>query len=56
MLILSRRRNEDVIITTPSGEKVLVRIIDIRGDKVRIGFHADERIEIMRRELLEETR
>lgn len=53
MLVLSRQRDEDVIITTKSGERIIVTIVDIRGDKVRLGFTADESVAIHRREVQE---
>ena len=33
MLVLSRQRDESIVI----GDKVVVTIVDIRGDKVRLG-------------------
>lgn len=53
MLVLSRQRDQDVIITTKSGERIIVTIVDIRGDKVRMGFTADESVAIHRREVQE---
>lgn len=50
MLVLSRQRDEAVIIG--EGENaVRVQIIDIRGDKVRLGFDAPKTIPIHREEV-----
>lgn len=49
MLILSRQRDEDVLI----GEDIIVTVVDIRGDKVRLGFAAPESVRIDRREVRE---
>ena len=37
MLVLSRHRDESIMI----GESIEVRIVDVRGDKVRIGINAE---------------
>ncbi|MEN6497373.1 MAG: carbon storage regulator, partial [Thermoguttaceae bacterium] len=34
MLVLSRQRDESIII----GDNIVVTIVDIRGDKVRLGI------------------
>lgn len=49
MLVLSRHRDESIVI----GEKgdVKVTIIDIRGDKVRIGIEAPETVPVHRQEV-----
>ena len=36
MLVLSRHRNESIII----GNDIIITVIDIRGDKVRLGIEA----------------
>lgn len=47
MLILSRKIDEDIVI----GGNVVVRVVDIRGDKVRIGITAPQGVEIHRSEV-----
>jgi carbon storage regulator len=47
MLVLSRRINTEVLI----GDNVTVRVIDIKGDVVRLGFTAPRDIAIFRREV-----
>ena len=48
MLVLSRHRDERIHI----GNDVVLTIIEIRGDKVRVGIEAPEDVKIYRDELL----
>jgi carbon storage regulator len=52
MLVLSRRRDESIVI----GEDIEIIIVDIRGDKVRIGIDAPTTICVHRKELREAIR
>lgn len=47
MLVLSRKHNEVILI----GDKIEVRVVDIRGDKVRLGISAPSGIVIDRLEV-----
>ena len=47
MLVLSRQRDESIII----GDNVVITIVDIRGDKVRLGIEAPEEIPVHRQEV-----
>jgi carbon storage regulator len=49
MLVLSRQKDESIII----GDNVEVTIVDIRGDKVRLGITAPKEIPVHRREVYE---
>jgi len=49
MLVLSRQRDESIMI----GDKVVITIVDIRGDKVRLGIQAPEEIPVHRQEVYE---
>lgn len=49
MLVLSRQRDESIII----GDNVTVTVVDIRGDKVRLGIQAPQEIPVHRREVYE---
>ena len=49
MLIVSRKKNESILIQN----NIEVVVLDIQGDKVRIGIEAPNDIKIMRSELLE---
>jgi carbon storage regulator CsrA len=51
-LCLSRRVGEDVIIQL-GGEVVVVRVIELRSGKARLGFHAPKHVKIDRREIFE---
>lgn len=47
MLVLSRQRDESIII----GDNIVVTIVDIRGDKVRLGIDAPTEVPVHRREV-----
>ncbi len=47
MLVLSRQRDESIVI----GDDVVVTIVDIRGDKVRLGIDAPREIPVHRQEV-----
>ncbi len=47
MLVLSRQRDESIII----GDNIVITIVDIRGDKVRIGINAPTDIPVHRQEV-----
>ena len=47
MLVLSRNRDESIMI----GDDVVVTIVDIRGDKVRLGIDAPQDIPVHRQEV-----
>ncbi len=49
MLVLSRQRDESIII----GDNVVITIVDIRGDKVKLGIEAPREISVHRREVYE---
>ncbi len=49
MLVLSRRKDESIMI----GDDVEITIVDIRGDKVRLGITAPKTIPVHRREVYE---
>ena len=47
MLVLSRQKDESIVI----GDNVEITIVDIRGDKVRLGITAPKEIPVHRREI-----
>lgn len=47
MLVLSRQRDETIMI----GDDVEITIVDIRGDKVRLGINAPRHIQVHRKEV-----
>lgn len=53
MLVLSRHRDESIIIPVPGGPRLRITVIDIRGDKVRIGVEAPPDVPVDREEIYE---
>lgn len=49
MLVLSRHENESIII----GDDIKITVIDIRGDKVRLGISAPTNVPVHRQEVYE---
>lgn len=49
MLVLSRQRDETIMI----GDAVEITIVDIRGDKVRLGINAPAQVAVHRKEVYE---
>ncbi len=49
MLVLSRKKNESIIIN----DNITVTVIEIRGDKVRLGIEAPKHVTVHRREVYE---
>lgn len=49
MLVLSRQRDESIMI----GDDIVITIVDIRGDKVRLGIEAPKEIPVHRQEVYE---
>jgi carbon storage regulator len=52
MLVLSRQRDETIMI----GDEIEITVVDIRGDKVRLGINAPTRIAVHRKEVYEAIR
>ncbi|WP_060205267.1 carbon storage regulator CsrA [Sporosarcina koreensis] len=49
MLVLSRKTNETIKI----GDDIEIRILEVKGDTIRIGIEAPENIDILRGELVQ---
>jgi carbon storage regulator len=49
MLVLSRQRDESIII----GDNVVVTVVDVRGDKVKLGITAPREVSVHRQEVYE---
>ena len=47
MLVLSRKKNESIVINND----ITVTVVEIRGDKVRLGIEAPKEIPVHRREV-----
>ena len=51
MLVLSRLEGQVITI----GDTIRVTIVEVRGDKVRVGIDAPRDVQVMRAEVLEKT-
>ena len=47
MLVLSRKKNESIVID----DTIIVTVVEIRGDKVRLGIQAPKEIPVHRSEV-----
>lgn len=47
MLVLSRKKDESIVI----GENIIITIVDVRGDKVRLGIDAPASVPVHRQEI-----
>ncbi|MBI1312751.1 carbon storage regulator CsrA [bacterium] len=47
MLVLTRRKNERIRI----GESIVITVVEVRGDKVRIGIEAPKDVPVHREEV-----
>lgn len=52
MLVLSRQKDESIVIGD-GDDKVVITIVDVRGDKVRLGITAPRKIPVHRKEIYE---
>ncbi len=56
MPVLNRRVRQEVIIRVPGRDKpILVSLLSVTGKSAALGFAAEEDIEIMRKELVDEA-
>jgi carbon storage regulator len=51
MLVLSRQLNETIDVTHPDGSRTQFTIVDIQGEKVRVGVTAPKHVVIDRHEV-----
>jgi carbon storage regulator len=49
MLVLSRKKNESIVID----EQIVITVVEIRGDKVRLGINAPRDVAVHRQEVFD---
>ncbi|MEQ9411275.1 MAG: carbon storage regulator CsrA [Fuerstiella sp.] len=49
MLVLSRKKSESVVIN----DDIVITVVEVRGDKVRLGIQAPREIPVHRKEVLD---
>jgi carbon storage regulator len=52
MLVLARGRDQTIMI----GDDIEITVVDVRGDRVRLGINAPRNISVHRKEIWEEIR
>jgi carbon storage regulator len=52
MLVLSRKKNESIVIAND----ITIVVVEIRGDKVRLGVEAPKEVPVHRREVFDAIR
>jgi len=52
LLVLSRKKNESIVIA----DDITVVVVEIRGDKVRLGIEAPREIPVHRREVYDQIK
>ena len=50
MLVLTRGKQDAIVL----GDDIIVTVLDIRGDKVRLGIEAPRHMTILRKEIYDE--
>ncbi len=53
VLVLSRKKNESIVIGTSAG-LVTVTVVEIRGEKVRLGIEGPREVPVHRQEVYEQ--
>lgn len=56
MLVLTRRKDERIILVMDSKAEIVINVCEIRGEKVRIGVSAPDGVKIWREEVWEEIK
>jgi len=49
MLVLSRKKNESIVIN----DKIVITVVEVRGDKVRLGVVAPKDVAVHRQEVFD---
>jgi carbon storage regulator len=51
MLVLTRRRDEAIVIRNRFGAEIRLMVVEVRGNKVRLGIEAPPDVNISRQEI-----
>ena len=54
MLVITRREGEEVVIGDPASPICVIRIVNIKGDRVRVAFEFPRTVEVHRREVADQ--
>ena len=49
MLVLSRKKSESIVIN----DNVVITVVEVRGDKVRLGIQAPREVPVHRKEVMD---
>jgi len=52
MLVLSRKKNESIVIR----DDIVITVVEVQGDKVRLGIEAPREVPVHRREVYEKIK
>ena len=52
MLVLTRKKNESIVIR----DDIVVTVVEVRGDKVRLGIEAPKEVTVHRREVYDKIK
>ena len=55
MLVLSRKRDEKILLKLNENEEIELTVVRIDANKVRLGIQASDSVTILRKELVEKT-
>lgn len=55
MLVLSRKRDEKILLKLNENEEVELTVVRIDANKVRLGIQASDSVTILRKELVDKT-
>jgi len=54
MLVITRREGEEVVIGDPRNPLGVIRVANIKGDRVRIAFEFPREVDVHRREVADQ--
>ncbi len=54
MLVITRREGEEVVIGDPSNPLGVIRVVGVKGDRVRLAFDFPREVDVHRREIADQ--